>query len=223
MLLWFTAYILIPVYTIMFVQGNNWFTTNFSVIGNQLGRQEAFVLWGLLVGIYFFFSLRVIVVQMAVPPKSTWLIPLALFLLTCAVITPYLPEILPLRSTLHIVFSFMAALCLILSIGSILLRLYQDDRKKIPALPDRPGRHCNDFSVFAASGRHYQQCSGNFFHNHVRSFGAAVVSDAAITIRRSSKPLDTCLRSAFFCRSSLKKSDSMREHSSCSTPIRVST
>ena len=130
MLLWFTAYILIPVYTIMFVQGNNWFTTNFSVIGNQLGRQEAFVLWGLLVGIYFFFSLRVIVVQMAVPPKSTWLIPLALFLLPCAVITPYLPEILPLRSTLHIVFSFMAALCLILSIGSILLRLYQDDRKK---------------------------------------------------------------------------------------------
>ena len=54
MLLWFTAYILIPAYTILFVQGNNWFTTNFSVIGNVVGREGEFVLWGLIVGIYFF-------------------------------------------------------------------------------------------------------------------------------------------------------------------------
>lgn len=54
MLLWFTAYILIPAYTILFVQGNNWFTTNFSVIGNVIGREGEFVLWGLIVGIYFF-------------------------------------------------------------------------------------------------------------------------------------------------------------------------
>lgn len=130
MLLWFTAYILIPVYTVLFVQGSNWFTTNFSVIGNQIGRQEAFVLWALLVGIYFFYSLQIIVAQMAVPPKATWLIPLALLLLASSVITPYLPEKLPLKSMLHIVFSFMAALCLLLSMGNILWRLYQDDRKK---------------------------------------------------------------------------------------------
>ena len=58
MLLWFITYILIPINTILFVQGSNWFTTNFSVIGNRIGREEEFVLWGLMVGIYFFWSLR---------------------------------------------------------------------------------------------------------------------------------------------------------------------
>ena len=53
MLLWFITYILIPINTILFVQGSNWFTTNFSVIGNRIGREEEFVLWGLMVGIYF--------------------------------------------------------------------------------------------------------------------------------------------------------------------------
>ena len=53
MFLWFVTYILIPVYTILFVKGNNWLTTNFSVIGNRIGKKEAFVLWGLIVGIYF--------------------------------------------------------------------------------------------------------------------------------------------------------------------------
>ena len=54
MLLWFITYILIPINTILFVQGSNWFITNFSVIGNRIGREEEFVLWGLMVGIYFF-------------------------------------------------------------------------------------------------------------------------------------------------------------------------
>ena len=49
MLLWFITYILIPINTILFVQGSNWFTTNFSVIGNRIGREEEFVLWGLMV------------------------------------------------------------------------------------------------------------------------------------------------------------------------------
>lgn len=34
MLITFTAYILIPVYTLLFVAGSDWFTTNFSVLGN---------------------------------------------------------------------------------------------------------------------------------------------------------------------------------------------
>mgnify|MGYP007011763847 CR=1 FL=1 len=50
MLITFTAYILIPVYTLLFVAGSDWFTTNFSVLGNIAGRNEAFVLWGLMVG-----------------------------------------------------------------------------------------------------------------------------------------------------------------------------
>ena len=49
MLITFTAYILIPVYTLLFVAGSDWFTTNFSVLGDIAGRNEAFVLWGLMV------------------------------------------------------------------------------------------------------------------------------------------------------------------------------
>ena len=45
------AYIIIPAYTILFVKGYGWFTTNFSVIGNYLHRKDAFVLWGPLSGL----------------------------------------------------------------------------------------------------------------------------------------------------------------------------
>lgn len=51
----FTAYVLIPVYILSFAINSDWFRTNFSVLGNIAGRKEAFVLWGLIVGIYFFF------------------------------------------------------------------------------------------------------------------------------------------------------------------------
>ncbi|NBH74022.1 hypothetical protein D3Z51_18860 [Clostridiaceae bacterium] len=130
MLLGFTAYVLIPIYTILFVQGSNWLTTNFSVIGNKIGREEEFVLWGLIVGIYFFGSLRLIITRMPAMPGHTWLIPLALVLLACAVTTPYLPEKLPLKSRLHIAFAFLAAVCLILCLARIVWVLYQDNRKK---------------------------------------------------------------------------------------------
>lgn len=89
MLITFTAYILIPVYTLLFVAGSDWFTTNFSVLGNIAGRNEAFVLWGLMVGIYFFVCLRKIFRHMPEKPAGTWLVPLALVLLDFAVTTPY--------------------------------------------------------------------------------------------------------------------------------------
>ncbi len=130
MFLWFTAYILIPAYTILFVQDSNWLTTNFSVIGSRIGREEEFVLWGLIVGIYFFCSLRLIVAHMPVMPGFTWLIPLALILLTCAVTTPYLPERLPLKSRLHIAFAFLSAVCLFFCLGRIVWVLYQNDHEK---------------------------------------------------------------------------------------------
>lgn len=108
----FFAYFFIPAYTIFFVEGSDWFTTNFSVIGNLGGRQGEFVLWGLCVGLYFYWCLKKILSHMEVHPPGTWLIPLSLVLLTCAITTPYLPEMLPFKSFLHIVFAFLAALCL---------------------------------------------------------------------------------------------------------------
>ena len=130
MFLWFITYILIPTYTIWFVQDSNWFTTNFSVIGNKIGREEEFILWGLIVGIYFFWSLRQIVTRMIISPGHTWLIPLALILLSCAVTTPYLPEKLPLKSHLHLLFAFLAAICLLVCLGRILWVLYLTNQEK---------------------------------------------------------------------------------------------
>lgn len=129
MFLNFVAYLLIPLYTIWFVAGTNWFTTNFSVLGNMIGRSEEFVLWGLMVGIYFFWCLRRIVRRMEVKPKGTFLIPTSLVLLTFALTTPYLPEVLPLKSFLHIIFAFVAAVCLMLCLYLIVWRLYQGDRE----------------------------------------------------------------------------------------------
>lgn len=130
MFLSFLAYILIPAYTILFVQGSSWFDTNFSVIGNLMGRQEEFVLWGLIVGIYFFWCLQKIVARMPERPRGAWLVSLSLVLLACAITTPYLPEQLPLKSFLHIVFSFMASVCLICALYLILWRLYQTSKKE---------------------------------------------------------------------------------------------
>ena len=121
------AYFLIPAYTIFFVEGSNWFTTNFSVIGNLAGRQGEFVFWGLCVGLYFFWCLRHIVSHMEKRPRGTWLISLSLVLLTFAITTPYLPESLPFKAFLHIIFAFLAAVCLMCCLYLIVDTLCRQD------------------------------------------------------------------------------------------------
>ena len=39
------AYGIIPLYTILFTRGYNWFTTNLSVIANFFDKKKAFFLW----------------------------------------------------------------------------------------------------------------------------------------------------------------------------------
>lgn len=123
------AYVIIPIYTLFFVQGSNWFTTNFSVIGNTLERREEFVLWGLIVGAYFFWCLYTITKRMPRKPRGTFLLPLAVVLLTFALTTPYLPEKFPFQSLLHVVFAFVAAICLMVCLCLIVWRLYEREPK----------------------------------------------------------------------------------------------
>lgn len=47
------TYVVLPIYTVLLAAGYNWFTFNFSVIGYSLGRRDAFLFWGLLVGICY--------------------------------------------------------------------------------------------------------------------------------------------------------------------------
>ena len=110
------AYIIIPAYTILFVKGYGWFTTNFSVIGNYLHRKDA-----------FYYSLRTAIRLMKQKPKGTFLVPSSLVLLFCAITTPYLPEEMPFKSFLHIIFAFMAAVLLLASLFLIILKEYRTD------------------------------------------------------------------------------------------------
>lgn len=119
------AYLIIPVYTVLFAWDTNWFTTNFSVIGSWANRTNAFLLWGFIVGIYFFWSLRKIIHVLDRHKKETVLTLTASVLLAFAVLTPYMPNQLPLKSMLHIVFAFLSSVLLILCVGLIIWKLYR--------------------------------------------------------------------------------------------------
>lgn len=121
-----TAYLLIPIFTVLFAWGSDWFGTNFSVLGNGADRKNVFAFWGLLVGIYFFCILYRISRKALPSPKGTSLISLSLLLLVCAVVTPYLPENLPFPSFLHVVFAFLSAVTLS---TFLLLLLWQISRR----------------------------------------------------------------------------------------------
>ena len=118
------ANLIIPLYTILFTQGYGWFTTNFSVIGN-IDKKLAFLVWGILVGWYFYLIDRKIKSHISAGKAGNRLIPAALILLFCAITTPYLPEELPLKAFLHIVFAFLSAVLLLLYLLIIIWNQYR--------------------------------------------------------------------------------------------------
>lgn len=124
MLLTITAYFIIPVYTILFAWGTDWFTLNFSVLGNLATRKNAFLLWGLLVGAYFYYVLKHIIRRLPRNQKEKALSTAALVLLALAVTTPYLPEARPFKAFLHVAFAFTASILLLLCIYMVVWKLY---------------------------------------------------------------------------------------------------
>ena len=121
----FWAYFLIPVYTVLFTRGYNWFTTNFSVIGNFFDKKRSFFLWGVLVGSFFYISHRKVKSRLTLNPVCGRMVPAALALLFFAITTPYLPEELPLKSVLHIIFAFLSALLVLLFLLLVIWSQYQ--------------------------------------------------------------------------------------------------
>lgn len=49
MVLSVVSYIVIPLYTLLFARGTDWFSSNFSVISSLKEKENAFALWGALV------------------------------------------------------------------------------------------------------------------------------------------------------------------------------
>lgn len=110
MLLNLFAFLIIPGYTLLYVKNFNLFTVNFSVIGNLLGKKRAFVIWGFLTGIYFYFVLSSVSKNLRLSKRVRYLVHTALMLLFLAVFTPYLPQEFPFKAFLHIVFAMAASL-----------------------------------------------------------------------------------------------------------------
>lgn len=123
MFLGFAAYLLIPACTFLFAADNSLLTTNFSVLGNTPGQQLPFILWGMIVGFYFFWCLRRIADRLPESPRGSWVGTLALLLLIFALTTPYLPDQLPIQASLHVIFAFFSAVFLAVSLFLIVLKL----------------------------------------------------------------------------------------------------
>lgn len=129
MVLNITAYLIIPIYTFLFAWGTDLFTLNFSVLGSFATRKNAFLLWGILVGAYFYYVLREIIKRLPCHEKEAALTYTALILLFLAVTTPYLPEHKPFDAFLHVVFAFSASVLLLSTLYFILWKLKNMNRR----------------------------------------------------------------------------------------------
>lgn len=123
MLLSCIAYAVIPIYTLLFVRGTNWFTSNLSVIGSFPSRRTAFFCLGAIIGLYYYEVLKKLLIYL---PRHLWenrLLSAALLLLLLAVATPYLPDSVPVQAFLHVAFAFVSSVLLALCLFLILWRL----------------------------------------------------------------------------------------------------
>lgn len=123
MILDLTAYVIIPIYTFLFVNGTNWFTSNLSVIGSDEGRQTAFFMLGVIIGLYYHTVLERLLKYLPHRRLEHSLLHLALFLLILAVATPYLPDSFPFEAFLHIACAFVASIILLLCLYLTVWRL----------------------------------------------------------------------------------------------------
>lgn len=124
LLITITAYFIIPFYTILFAWGTDWFSLNFSVLGNISSRKNLFLIWGIIVGTYFYYVLKQIIYGLPRNEKEKAISMSALLFLALGVLTPYLPDSQPFRSILHVVLSFMASISLLICLYMIIWKLY---------------------------------------------------------------------------------------------------
>lgn len=129
MLLNLTAYVFIPIYTILFACAGPLFTTNFSVLGSYADRRLAFLVWGLLVGLYFHYIFKRLIPLMGGGVWVSRVKTLGLFILFCAITTPYLPEETPFKSFLHVVFAAISAVLLLAVLLALVLQCYKKNRE----------------------------------------------------------------------------------------------
>ena len=122
MLLNIFAYVIIPVYTLLFAGRTDWFHENFSIIRNFGIRKWAFVLWGMILIFYFYISMKDIVNSFPKRKLERFLSKSSLCLLILTVLTPYRPEVFPFFSSLHVWFAFVCPTVLMISLLCIIIQ-----------------------------------------------------------------------------------------------------
>lgn len=127
MLLNIIAYFILPVYTLLFIKDSHLFNSNFSVHGNLPCNQLEFLIWGIMIGLYFYILIKRILKLIDNTKKEMIILNITGILLFMAITTPYLPSLVPFRSFLHILFAFVSALLLMVELYLIVWRLYRQN------------------------------------------------------------------------------------------------
>lgn len=129
----FFTYILIPSLTLFLARGTDWFSTNFSTISIALKRQPEFLLWSLVTGSYFFFTIRRVFKKgrdIKSIKKETLLFFTAAWMMVLFVIIPYLPARFPSLSVIHVVSALLCSVFFFLCLLSLTLKSYWQEPKR---------------------------------------------------------------------------------------------
>lgn len=116
--------LVVIIYTVRLGNHASWITSNLSVIGYWYGYSKWLVIWGWLTAVVFVSYL--VYLARIYHLKSRMMnsfIALAGILLVTGVYLPYQPEQYPVLSNLHIGTSFMAPVCVVAAIVSLLVHL----------------------------------------------------------------------------------------------------
>lgn len=124
----FVAYLLIPLATLLLAGEAGWLTTNFSVIGSQGWGRLAFLIWGLLVGLYFYRQLGMLRIALGGGRGIELGRRLALIFFFLSIATPYLPQATPIRADIHVILALTATILLFF----VVLQLALIARRKSP-------------------------------------------------------------------------------------------
>ncbi len=108
------SYVLVPLYTLFFSIDFDPLTSNFSVIGNIIGKEGGFLLWGILLGFCLLYILSGVSKNLNLSRKKRHLVKAGLVSLFASIATPYLPDKLPVKAVLHILLAALSAFFLIL-------------------------------------------------------------------------------------------------------------
>ncbi len=129
------SYLVIPVYTLLFVGKNSWFSSNFSVIGSLSPYKNYFSAWAILLITVLYPMLFSLIEYLpcssrhfcSVNKRTACFILLntALIFLTAAVILPYMPSHFPLQARLHVFCALFSGVSLFSCLVILIHTYYQ--------------------------------------------------------------------------------------------------